>query len=132
MSVHIGQSYRHPFTILVSDDDPGVRRSTQLMLRAQGFRVRAYTSGSALLADPRSLHADCLVVDFRMPDIDGLSLLERLRAKGWCGCAIMISAYHDDALEREARRVGFEHVISKPLIARALLEAIACSARDHG
>lgn len=44
----------------------------------------------------------------------------------------MISAYHDDALEREARRVGFEHVISKPLIARALLEAIACSARDHG
>ena len=51
MSVHIGQSSRHPFTILVSDDDPGVRRSTQLMLRAQGFDVLQITTPGRLDAE---------------------------------------------------------------------------------
>ena len=42
------------YTVLVSDDDPGVRRGLLLLLRARGYAVSGYTTGSALLADPRA------------------------------------------------------------------------------
>lgn len=124
MPVSIGDSPEKRLTILVSDDDHGVRRSLQLLLRSQGYQVRAFTSGSALLADPHSACADCLIVDYRMPDIDGLEVLRNLKRKGWCGTAIMISAYRSEQLETRARQAGFEEVLAKPLIARAVLKAM--------
>lgn len=130
MSPTIGDAAEQRFTILLSDDDHAVRRSIQLMLRSRGYRVRSYTSGSALLADPQSLDADCLIVDYRMPDIDGLALLKGLRSQGWQGSAIMISAYHDPQLEERAREAGFDSVIAKPIIFRAVLEAVARYSND--
>ncbi|MBA4308287.1 MAG: response regulator [Sphingopyxis sp.] len=132
MSEPVGKQPATSFTILLSDDDHGVRRSIQLMLRARGYTVRSYTSGRALLADPRSLRADCLVVDYHMPDVDGLNLLKRLQAKGWDGSAILISAYWNPTLEARAREAGFGDVIAKPAIARALLEAVAGYSRKAG
>lgn len=113
------------YTILVSDDDPSVRRSLQLMLNGRGYHAKGYTSGCALIADPHALAADCLVVDYRMPDVDGLTVLNHLRCKGWCGKAILISGYHNKQLEKRARDLGFEEVISKPFIRRAVLDAVA-------
>lgn len=131
MSSSNGEDPGKRFTILVSDDDHGVRRSIQLMLRARGYHVRGYTSGSALVLDPHSICADCLIVDYWMPDINGFALLTRLRAQGWQGAAIMISAYYDGTLERRAKGIGFDNVIAKPMIFRALLEAVAWHARFH-
>ena len=131
MSPTPGATAKQRFTILLSDDDHGVRRSIQLMLRARGYLVRAYTSGSALLADPQSLCADCLIVDYRMPDIDGLALLKGLKSKGWRGSAIMISAYSDPQLEKRAREAGFDDVIAKPIISRAVLDAVARHSNDQ-
>lgn len=112
------------FTILVSDDDPGVRRGLQLLLRARGYAVCGYTTGSALLADPRAKEADCVILDYRMPDIDGLMMLGRLRQQGWRGRAILISGFCDDGLAQRAREAGFDHVLSKPVIGRAVLDAV--------
>lgn len=112
------------YTILVSDDDPGVRRGLQLLLRAGGYAVSGYTTGSALLADPRAREADCVILDYRMPDIDGLTLLDTLRRQGWRGGAILISGFYDEDLERRARAAGFDQVIAKPMIGRAVLEAV--------
>ncbi|KEZ16501.1 CheY-like response regulator [Sphingobium yanoikuyae] len=78
------------YTILVSDDDPGVRRGLQLLLRSRGYAVWGYTTGHALLADPRAKEADCVILDYRMPDIDGFAMLRHLREIGWSGRAIMI------------------------------------------
>lgn len=111
-------------TVLVSDDDPGVRRGLLLMLRGQGYAVTGYTTGSALLADPRAQEANCVILDYRMPDIDGLVLLERLRRQGFRGAAVLISGFYDEDLERRAREAGFNEVIPKPVIGRAVLEAI--------
>lgn len=126
-----GDKAEQRFTILLSDDDHAVRRSIQLMLRSRGYGVRAYTSGSALLADPQAIGADCLIADYRMPDIDGLTLLAGLRNKGWWGQAIMISAYHDKRLEQLARQSGFDDVIAKPIVYRAILEAVGRHRHDH-
>lgn len=124
MSAPDGAALRSPFTILVSDDDPAVRRSLQMMLCAYGYTVQSYTSGWALLADPCATAADCLVIDYRMPDVDGVTVLQGLRARGWRGKAILVSAYCDCALEAKARAAGFDDLIAKPFIARAVREAI--------
>lgn len=94
------------------------------MLRSRGYHVSGYTSGQALVSDPDALSAHCVVLDYRMPDIDGFAILQQLRERGWTGSAIMISGFHDAVLARRAREAGFDHVLAKPLIGRALLEAI--------
>lgn len=72
----------------------------------------------------------CLVADDRMADVDGLAILQALRAKGWCGKAIMVSANCDQSLDLRARKAGFDEVIAKPLVARAIIDAIARYARS--
>lgn len=124
MLVSNGAKPGEPYTVLVSDDDDGVRRSLQLMLCACGYAVRSYTSGSALLADPLAISANCLVVDYRMPDVDGFDVLQSLRARGWQGKALMVSAYCDLSLQARARTAGFDEVIAKPFVARAVRSAI--------
>lgn len=125
MSTSSGKKPRTAFTILLSDDENAVRRSMQLMLCACGYSVRSYASGNALLSDPQALSANCLVVDYRMPDVDGFSILQGLRAKGWKGKALMVTAYCDHVLETRARAAGFDEVVAKPFVARAIIDAIA-------
>lgn len=132
MSATVGAPLRRPPTVLISDDDLTVRRSLQLMLCAYGYDVQSYTSGRALLADPCATAADYLVIDYRMPDVDGVTVLQSLRARGWRGRAILVSAYCDSALEAKARAAGFDDVIAKPFIARAVREAIGSYGKpDH-
>lgn len=110
--------------LLLVEDDPGVRRSLQLLLRGRGFEVRAYASGLALLADPTALGAVCLVADYRMPEIDGLSILRRLRERGWQGQALLITAFPSARLVDQALAAGYSRVIEKPLVEAALVEAV--------
>jgi FixJ family two-component response regulator len=111
--------------VLVVEDDPGVRRSLQLLLRGRGFEVRAYASGLALLADPTALSAICLVADYLMPDVDGIKVLVALRDLGWSGEALLITAYPTPELADRALKAGFARVLEKPLIDAALVEIIA-------
>ena len=110
--------------ILLSDDDASVRRSLHLLLRARGFGVLAYASGTALLLDPQMQSGDCLVVDYLMPDIDGISILRQLRSAGWCGPAILITAHYADTLAESAREAGFAAVLEKPLRDGVLVQTI--------
>jgi FixJ family two-component response regulator len=59
-----------------------------------------------------------------MPDIDGFAILANLRERGWTGTAIMISGFHDDILAQRSRQAGFDHFVAKPLIGRAVLDAV--------
>ena len=110
--------------LLLVEDDPGVRRSLQLLLRGRGFEVRAYASGLALLADPTALGAVCLVADYRMPEIDGLLILRRLRELGWQGQALLITAFPSARLVDQALAAGYSRVIEKPLVEAALVDAV--------
>jgi len=101
-----------------------VRRSLQLLLRGRGFDVRAYASGLDLLADPTILSADGMVTDYRMPDVDGLMILARLREQGWKGGAVLITGFPSPDLAERAKQAGFEKVIEKPLVDAALFDAV--------
>ena len=74
-----------PSVVLV-EDDPSLLRALAFALEAEGLAVHSYRAGKALLSSP--VHADCLVVDYRLPDLDGLSLIAALRAKGVSSPAI--------------------------------------------
>lgn len=111
--------------ILLAEDDPGVRRSLQLLLQGRGYNVRSYTSGRALLADPTAVEAVCFVADFCMPDLDGLAILRDLRSRGWDRPAIMVTAFHSPDLAEQALAEGFSVVIEKPLLDHVLTDTLA-------
>lgn len=110
--------------VLIAEDDPAVRRSLQLLLQGNGFDVRSYGTGGAILADLSSRDADCFVSDYRMPDMDGLSLMRRLRQEGWAGPAILITAYNSDDLRKRACEAGYNVVLEKPLMDHVLTSVV--------
>ena len=124
MDVPRGVQANDKARILLVEDDPGVRRSLQLLLQANGFDVRAYANGTTLLADKTALDAICLVADYRMNVCDGVATLTQLRDHGWAGPAILITAFPSNALLASAQAAGFAAVFEKPLRRHVLLKTI--------
>jgi FixJ family two-component response regulator len=112
-------------TILVVEDDSGVRRSLQMLLRARGYEVKAYFEGRPLLDDPRIPDAACLIADYRLGDMDGLAVLTMLRSRGWNGPAILITAYASSTLAYLAEKAGFDTLMEKPLQPSALISTVS-------
>lgn len=111
-------------SVLLVEDDDGVRRSTQLLLHGQGYQVRAHSVANASLADPAALTADYLVADYCLPDGDGIALLRALQARGWTGRAVLMTGYPSPALTAEAAATGYAALLEKPLRTHELLGAL--------
>ncbi|MGZ3338239.1 MAG: response regulator transcription factor [Reyranella sp.] len=111
-------------TVLVVDDDAAVRAALKFALEVEGFRVRVYDSAAAFLADDNLPGRACLVIDYRMPGIDGLELVNLLRARQVALPAILISGRVNNALRSRAERSGVIRVLEKPLSDAALVESI--------
>ena len=110
--------------LLLVEDDAGVRRSLQLLLRARGFDVRAYAQGESLLADPLAQDACCFVADYRLETTDGITVLSNLRERGWSGPALLITAFLSAELAERALAHGFDRVLEKPFHERELSDAV--------
>ena len=115
---------KEPHTVLVVDDDAAVRNALKFVLEIEGFRVRLYAGGQALLDDDDLPVLGCLVVDYRMPGMDGLELVERLRADKVTLPVVLICSRLDDWLRRRAVQAGVGAVLEKPLSDSALIECI--------
>jgi len=125
MNAHLATLEATRPVIALVEDDPGVRRSVQLLLQAKGYDIRSHASSKALLADPLVMGAACLVTDYVMPEIDGIGVLHALRSHGWKGPAVLVSAYHSPRLVELATREGFASVIEKPLREHALADTVS-------
>ena len=110
--------------VLVVDDDAAVRAALKFVLEVEGFRVLLYDSPEAVLNDPELPQRACLVVDYRMPHMDGIELVARLRERKVTLPAILISARVNSQLHRIAERVGLAHVLEKPFSDAALVDSI--------
>lgn len=110
--------------VLVVDDDAAVRAALKFVLEVEGFQVRLYDSPEAMLEDPDLPKRACLVVDYRMPRIDGLELVARLRERQVTLPAILISARVTNQLHRLAERSGLAGVLEKPFSDAALVDSI--------
>ena len=109
------------------DDDEAIRRSVGFMLKTSGFHVRTYESGDDLLKSASNLEAGCILLDIRMPGMDGLELQAALRDKGIGLPVIIMTGHGDVTLAVQAMKAGAVDFIEKPFEKAVLLSAI-----DHG
>ena len=110
--------------IYVVDDDHDVLSSLRFLLEAEGFDVRTFRSGSALLWSSAPAGADCLVVDYKMAGIDGLQLANRLRGMGVSTPIVLITGYPDENIEAKASSAGVRQVLLKPNLEDSLVECV--------
>ena len=101
-----------PTTILIVDDDEGVTETFARMLRLEGFHVRTAVSAETGLREAEESQPDAIILDLRMPLIDGLGFLRRLRAHETprtTPVAIVTGDYFlDDSVSNELRELGAE------------------------
>jgi FixJ family two-component response regulator len=112
------------WTVAVVDDDAAVRHALKFALEFEGLRVLLYDSALALLGDSELARHGCLVIDYRMPEIDGLELVETLRERGLAIPVIMITGRANAGMRIRASRAGVATVLEKPLSDDALADAI--------
>jgi len=110
--------------VLVVDDDAAVRAALKFALEVEGFSVRLYDGPRALLADYNLPERACLVIDYRMPEIDGIELVDRLRSRNVTLPAILISGRVNKDLRSLAQRSGLTWILEKPLSDATLVDSI--------
>ncbi len=93
-------------TILIIDDDPAVRNSLKFALEVEGFAVRAYPTGAELLREAELPDNGCLVVDYKLPEMNGLDLLSELRRRNIDLPAILITTHPNPAVRDRAALAG--------------------------
>lgn len=108
--------------VLVVDDDPALLGSLEFALRAEGYRVHGCAGPLAALA-PMAESPACMVIDYRLPDMDGVELALRLRRKGYAGPLILITSNPDARCRAKAARCGAV-IIEKPLLDDELINQI--------
>src|SRR5438132_5637773 len=110
--------------VSIVDDDVSVRRSTRRLLRSSGFRAEAFASAEEFLDSKSAGEAACLILDLRMPGMNGLELQRRLSQNGNPVPIIFLSAQASEEDERSALRSGAVQFLRKPVSKEALLGAI--------
>ena len=111
-------------TIHLVDDEEVLRRSLTFLLVSAGFAVRAHSCAKAFLDILPLSGRNCLVTDLRMPDVNGIELLQRLRRFGVDVPAIVITGQGDIAAAVQAMKAGASDFLEKPLREEALIAAI--------
>ncbi len=113
--------------IHVVEDDEAMRDSIVELLRDGGYIVRAYTRAEELLARGATIEPGCIVSDVRMPGMDGLTLLRRLRAGGSAIPLMLITGHGDISMAVAAMKAGAIDFLEKPFEADELLASIAAA-----
>lgn len=117
-------------TVYVVDDDAAVLGSLQFLLETDGFAVRTFRNATALLNASGSPGADCYVIDYKMPDINGIELAGRLRQSDEGTPVILITGYPDGNISARAAAAGVKDVILKPLLDENLVKRIRHAIQD--
>lgn len=110
-------------TVFVVDDDEAVLNSLRFALEIEGFKVRLFRSCGELLGQATFPNSGCLVLDYNLPDGDGLQALAILRERGVSLAAILITTHPSEGVRRRAAAAAVL-IVEKPLLGNALTEAI--------
>lgn len=113
-------------TILLLDDDLALRSSLEFVLAIEGYSVRTYSRGRELLDDQDLPYDGCLVIDQRLPDIEGLAVVDALRARSVTFPTILITTNPTAAVRRRAEAAGVA-IVEKPLITGTLFQRIGAA-----
>jgi FixJ family two-component response regulator len=110
--------------ISIVDDNDSVRESLQRLMRSVGFPVNVFASAEEFLNSDHLRNTDCLILDVRLPGMDGLELQRHLTTSHSEIPIIFITSYEDDEVRARALNAGAVHYFLKPFNDQDLLDAI--------
>ena len=110
--------------ISVIDDDESVRRTTTLLIESFGFQAAAFASAESFLKSGRVHDTSCLILDVKMPGMNGLQLQSELAAAGYGIPLIFITAHDDKESRGRAMQAGAVAFLDKPFNDEQLLQTV--------
>ena len=116
-------------TIALVDDDRNILTSTSIALEAEGYRIMTYTDGASALDGFRTSPPDLAVLDIKMPRMDGMETLRRLRQKSDVP-VIFLTSKDEDIDELLGLQMGADDFIRKPFSQRLLAERVKAVLRS--
>lgn len=112
----MGSAQKVRYTVLVVDDDPSVLATYRRLLRRAGYETRTEADPCRVLAGEHpGGGVDLLLLDYKMPGMDGLSLLAELRRRRCLARCVLISAFLNEDVRGQARSLGVDRVLEKPV-----------------
>ena len=108
----------------IIDDDESVRRSTGFMLKRANYQVQTYETGPAFLHAAKELERGCVLLDVRMPEMDGLEVQQAMAEMGLDMPVIIITGHADVGIAIKAMRAGAVNFIEKPYAKEDLVHAL--------
>lgn len=120
------------YVVHIVDDEEPVRKSLAFLLTIAGFAVRLHESASLFLEIAPTIRNGCLLTDLRMPDIDGVELLRRMRNTGSRIPAVVITGHGDVQMAVAAMKAGATDFIEKPFEDQVLIDCIRRAAEEIG
>ena len=118
--------------VYVIDDDEAMRDSLEFLLSAVGFRVQLFESAAAFIAILASAPPGCVVTDIRMPGMDGLELLKRVKGERIGFPVVIMTGHGDVPLAVEAMKSGASDFVEKPFDDEKLIGAIRTAISHAG
>ncbi len=118
-------------TITLVDDDRNILTSVSLALEAEGFRINTYTDGATALDGLKQNPPDLAIFDIKMPRMDGMELLRRLRQKSDLP-VIFLTSKDEEIDELFGLKIGADDYIRKPFSQRLLVERVKAILRRVG
>lgn len=120
----IGMALLHSKSVFVVDDDAGMRKGLQRLLKAHGFRTEVFDSAEAVCACANLDDAFCVVLDINLNGSSGIELRHKLASGGVALPVVYITAAQDDATMKAALASGCIAYLTKPFPGKALIEPI--------
>lgn len=108
----------------IVDDEEAIRRSASYMLKTSGYAVETWQSGAAFLRDVRHAAHGCILLDIRMPEVDGLEVQRLLAERGVTMPIVIMTGHGDIGLSVRAMKAGAVDFLEKPFEKAVLIAAI--------
>lgn len=121
-----------PPIVAVVDDEEDVRHSLQRLLRAAGFEVLAYASGTEFLRHVADSLPDCVVLDLHMPRLTGLDVQAALRERDLVLPVVILTGNETAETRAAALAAGVDGYLTKPVDDDILIGAIEAAMHQHG
>lgn len=113
----------------IVDDDEAIRRSLSFLLKTSGYAVNLYMSGVEFLKDAHRLERGIILLDVRMPEVDGMEVQVRLREMGVMMPVIIMTGHGDIDMAVRAMKAGASDFIEKPFEKAALMDALEAASQ---